>query len=40
VYNVSPLDGHSGKARVYSASNSFEAPIAEDWTWKGMFALL
>jgi len=40
VYNVSPLDGHSGKARVYSASNGFETPIAEEWTWKDMFALL
>ena len=40
VYNVSPLDGHSGKARAYSAANGFDTPIAEDWTWKDMFALL
>lgn len=40
VYNVSPLDGHTGMARVYGAENGFEKPLAEAWSWKDLLKLI
>ncbi len=40
VYNVSPLDGHTGMARIYSAEVGFDKPLAEAWSWKDLLKLI
>jgi hypothetical protein len=40
VYNVSPLDGHTGMARIYSAEVGFDKPLAEACSWKDLLKLI
>jgi hypothetical protein len=40
MYNVSPLDGHTGMARIYSAEVGFDKPLAEAESWKDLLKLI